>query len=191
MSDLIETFANITGSDEATSAQFLDMSGYNLEVAIQMFFGESMDPVEAIDSRADSGMPGYFRLMFSKDAIKNGFPEAWAGQGLRFDAVSDGKPFSGLGLRQPLNGPCGVLAVYQGTIISNLISDNLLSHDVIVADKIIWNVWLIMILKRGFGWLYITPLRKSYTPPSIILRNCMKLRKIESNNSYYFFNPHI
>lgn len=51
----------------------------------------------------------------------------------------------------------------------------------IIKPEIRGQMWLIMTPEQRFCRNYIPPFCESFTPPSIILRNRMELRQVESN----------
>lgn len=158
--DSVGLFCDLTGADAATALMYLEMSGFDIELATQFFFGAGdagqqggSAPTSAADPNNWSG------IVFEGDAI----PESWRIQGLGFDYVAPSEPvpvsddgeagpasssasscsssssptnkaWEGLGVVQPKNGPCGVLAVFQSTVIANLLDEGRLKPDVRVTD---------------------------------------------------------
>lgn len=121
MSDLVETFSAITGTDLVTSASYLEMYGNDLDAAISFFFAED---VEVTQPRfADvSSVTEVEEETDIKRAIKqifpNGdFPESWSLDSLVFNAQTS-EPWSGFGMNQSKNGPCGVLAAFQALVMA-------------------------------------------------------------------------
>src|SRR6185436_8035431 len=51
----------------------------------------------------------------------------------------------------------------------------------VIITKVCGKARLIMPLKEGSRFRYVSPLRKSLAPPGVILRDRVKLRKVESN----------
>jgi len=116
----LATFVSVTGCPADQAAMFLEMAGGNVETAMEIFFanmdagagGGGPAPMETDSMPADTGgasVPWWSVLWPSVETP----PEAWTQQ--RLDGGAAGIK---LGISQPKNGPCGVLAVVHGLILS-------------------------------------------------------------------------
>jgi hypothetical protein len=144
----MDEFSAITGVDADTAAMYMEMSGYDLDTAIQLFFSMSDGGGGGggeEDSGSGSGSSGWsydwINLLFSS-ADNATIPHAWLHQGLQTSApaatatatASQGQgqgqsaaDWAELSLLQHKNGPCGVLAAYQGYLLTHLLKSNILS----------------------------------------------------------------
>lgn len=138
MSDdgLSAQFCAFTGLEDVEQAKtWLEMAGGNVEMAVGLFFesggamgggdggfgsdggfgGSSSASASSNAAAAGPPVPDWFRSVWPPSV--RGFsdvPEAWAGQSLRFEGGG------GIGLPQPRNGPCGVLAAVQAAALADL-----------------------------------------------------------------------
>src|SRR3989338_5209148 len=130
---LIEDFIGMTGTDQSTAESYLEMSGNDLESAIQLFFGSSELGADSIDSFVSSSSSSKTTIsssslyddekQWSQFIFDDGkVPLAWLEQGLQFETETETesdnltKLWKGLSLVQFKNGPCGVLAVVQASV---------------------------------------------------------------------------
>ena len=130
----MEEFSAITGVDTDTAAMYLEMSGYDLDTAVQLFFsmseGGGGGGQGGDSSSSSSGWPhDWISLLFESSSGSAVFPDAWLHQGLQTTSPSDTTPYdwSQLNILQNRNGPCGVLAAYQGFLLAYLIDQQKLS----------------------------------------------------------------
>lgn len=122
-----------------TANMYLEMSGYSLDTAIQFYFeGGAGGGMEQVSSPLPSSIGGssddvnHMKLLFQG----NNPPESWLCQGLAFDYCSENSSdWSGIGICQRKNGPCGVLVAFQATVIANLIDGGRLVPSVRVTDE--------------------------------------------------------
>ena len=110
----------MTGVDEGTANLYMEMSGGSLDVAISLFFdqgsgGGGAAVPQAPSQNCSTNLPSFFSHVWGAD--KKQIPESWM-QGLEFSKDTP------LGLLQPLNGPCGVLAILQANLVSNLLEND-------------------------------------------------------------------
>lgn len=171
--NLVESFISITGLDFNSANYYLEMSGYDLETALQFFFegGGAGVGVGAGGGGNESGTGGgnnfqenntnntnintnnnnnVMRYLFSDINP----PESWLKQGLQFDyypTINSGSiKWSGIGIKQHKNGPCGVLIAFQATVIANLIEQGRLNEDIrIHDDDVIQGIVDILLLCKG------------------------------------------
>lgn len=127
--DAATTFCAITGVSDITQASmYLEMAGGNLETAMSIFFdgGGGVAPSSSSSDADAANTPPWFHVIWPSTvtAFEN-IPEAWSMQNLEFDDIK--KPGSGagsirigIGLKQPMNGPCGVLAAIQAACIAEI-----------------------------------------------------------------------
>jgi len=94
---------------------YLEMAGGNAEMAVNLFLSMQGDggggAGSSGSSKPDLGwkVPDWYTVIWPE--MKN-IPEAWLKQGFSFDEKFP------LGIVQPKNGPCGVLAAVQAVLIS-------------------------------------------------------------------------
>lgn len=123
MDDQAATFCSITGlEDPSQAAMYLEMAGGNLEMAMSIFFDGGGAPPAAAPAAAPD-LPGWFHAIWPRSVTSfESIPDAWSMQTLEFTDVSyPGASGSvGVGLHQPKNGPCGVIAAIQAACIAEL-----------------------------------------------------------------------
>lgn len=131
---------SITGLGPEEAQFFLDMSGNDLDVAVQLFFsgGNAADATESTAAAtsyetpanessnaksSNSGWDGSLKSLVFPQGHE--IHEAWLVQGLQLTGQSEGFTASGdwdqLGIFQPKNGPCGVLAAFLASVVSVLL----------------------------------------------------------------------
>jgi hypothetical protein len=119
----VAEFVAITACSAAEAAGYLEAAGGNLEIAMSLFF----DPSAGFGGAADVAMPqaaaavapagdrpDWYTLVWGTASP----PAAWTEQPLGFS--TGGAPYEGVGLLQPRNGPCGVLAVINAVLVQQL-----------------------------------------------------------------------
>mmetsp|Transcript_348 Transcript_348/g.640 ORF Transcript_348/g.640 Transcript_348/m.640 type:complete len:520 (+) Transcript_348:107-1666(+) len=135
MDDMIDNFVAITSADRQTASMFMEMSGYDMDTAIQLYFdnggagGTDFSPQPVSLPTVASEM----RLLFSDEV-----PESWKIQSLAFDyspTDSDQSAWAGIGITQPKNGPCGVLVSFQAKVIARLMDAGRLAPGVKPSDE--------------------------------------------------------
>lgn len=119
-------FCSFTGAPAEQAAIFLEMAGGDVETAVSIFFSQQEGPMEvepfdmdmaaATDPTAVAaagvsgvGAPSWWGLVWP---AREAPPEAWTAQ-----CLDSGSGWPG-GIPQPKNGPCGVLAVVHGLMLS-------------------------------------------------------------------------
>jgi hypothetical protein len=114
---MAQQLAEMLGIDEGTAGMYLEMSGGDVDSAMSLYFSMMEGGADESPAAAAAAGPGFERpeiySMVWQDANREP-PAAWMLQGLAFDAKG------GLGLPQWENGPCGVLAVFQASVIARL-----------------------------------------------------------------------
>merc|ERR1712137_98571 len=101
----------MTGMDLATAQQYIEIAG-GLEEAAELFFsGGSVEQAPAI---VPNQFPSCASLLWA-DTLH----ESWKEQAITFSDKKDER----IGIVQPKNGPCGVLAVIQAYLIANRLKD--------------------------------------------------------------------
>lgn len=133
----MDEFCAITGVDAETSAMYMEMSGYDLDTAIQLFFsmndgGGGGGEANISPSSSSTGWPhDWISLLFSPPSSGNSplIPECWLHQGLQTSPPhgDNSADWSQLSLLQHKNGPCGVLAAYQGYLLTHLLQNHSLT----------------------------------------------------------------
>ena len=125
----INTFQAFTGvASKQECEMYLEMSGGNVEGAVGIFFGGDAGAVATISSDSnrkdnETKLPDWFSLTWGKNIQPNSLPEAWTRQKLEFVSGEKPCPFSGIGLVQTKNGPCGVLAAINAVLIQVLVEN--------------------------------------------------------------------
>eukprot|EP00750_Incisomonas_marina_P021197 INCI4204.1.p2 GENE.INCI4204.1~~INCI4204.1.p2 ORF type:complete len:297 (-),score=62.57 INCI4204.1:1916-2806(-) len=118
----VSSFMAFTGASPPEAAMFLEMSGGNVEIAVELFFGGGGGAAVAggagTQAAAESGpvLPKWFTLVWGlgkADAI----PDAWLNQQLEFAEAAG--PYAQWGLVQGRNGPCGVLAALNALLVAH------------------------------------------------------------------------
>lgn len=108
----------ITGMSPEEAQNFLAMAGGNLEGAVSLFFdmGGAVGgaPAPAPVPTGGWAPPDWFTFIWPE---KKDIPPSWLEQGIQFSDKHNEK----LGLLQPKNGPCGVLAAINAVIIAQAI----------------------------------------------------------------------
>lgn len=116
----IKQFKAITGASEHEANLFLEISGGDVQLALELFLGGGSS-TEISTSSSESPLPDWFTVVWSLQTAER-LPEAWLTQRLEFAPLSvEAEPFQQLGLVQYKNGPCGVLAVLNALIIHNIL----------------------------------------------------------------------
>eukprot|EP00947_MAST-08B_sp_MAST-8B-sp1_P002785 g2785.t1 len=126
--EAVATFQAMTAVSEEEAKMYMEMSGGDLEMAMNIFFGGGAGGggdgggggggggADAVDP----DLPPFFSFVWQSKEI----PDAWLSQTIEFGA-EDG--FAGaLGIPQPKNGPCGVLAALQALLIKQYMAEGLL-----------------------------------------------------------------
>jgi len=131
-SELLSTFVSITSASEPVAKQLLAAADGNLETAVTLFFdsgAEAQQPVvcefraaqasfeepraDSMSTLRSSGLPPWYEVVWGTAEPAR----SWEIQPLAF-LQEPQMPFSGVGLLQPANGPCGVLAVINAVLIA-------------------------------------------------------------------------
>src|SRR3989338_7879186 len=104
---LIEDFIGMTGTDQSTAESYLEMSGNDLESAIQLFFGSSELGADSIDSFVSSSSSSKTTISSSSSSSSSSslyddekqwsqfifddgkVPLAWLEQGLQFETETE------------------------------------------------------------------------------------------------------
>eukprot|EP00039_Didymoeca_costata_P020301 m.340788 g.340788 ORF g.340788 m.340788 type:complete len:543 (+) comp19533_c0_seq1:21-1649(+) len=124
---MAEQFAAIANCDVATAASFLEAAGGDLDTAMALFFDGGMAPAANESGNSDvpsEAKPDWYKLVWGEGSPSS----AWKKQPLVFTTYTEGCPYSGLGIEQPENGPCGVLAVIQAAALLALQKTSPMSH---------------------------------------------------------------
>ena len=138
---MVEEFVAITGLDAEQAQFYLEMAGFDTETALQFYYssldgggGADAPPATTAAAATDDGPWTEANL---KDIVfppGSGIHEAWLVQGLALRGASDLYTPSGdwdqLGIDQPKNGPCGVVAAVLGGVIVSVLKANRLSPGV-------------------------------------------------------------
>lgn len=142
---MVEEFVAITGLDAEQAQFYLEMAGFDTETALQLYFsslegGSSGTGAEASASTVAGGASsdsGPWTEANLKDVVipaGSGIHEAWLVQGLALRGAADSFVSSGnwdqLGIDQPMNGPCGVVAAVVGSVVVSMLKANRLSPGV-------------------------------------------------------------
>jgi len=108
-----QNFQEITGASAAEAKMFLEMSGGNLETAISLFFegGMSMQAPTPVQQPQGWQKPDWYTLVWPE---KTTIAPQWLEQGFQFSTSENQK----IGLMQPKNGPCGLLAAVNAVLIT-------------------------------------------------------------------------
>ena len=103
--------------DEDTASMYLEMAGGDMDAAMGLYFSMMDDGSGGGGGDGGGGLsslgfqaPEMYAMVW-EDASRPP-PESWRVQGLAFS------PEGGLGLPQAKNGPCGVLAAFQASLIA-------------------------------------------------------------------------
>ena len=103
MDDLVENFMAITAAPRETAEMFMEMCGYDIDSAIQIYFengGNAMSSSPpASSAAAGSESDNALRMLFGCKEI----PQSWRCQGICFDYSPDDlnqRPWSGVGIVQ-------------------------------------------------------------------------------------------
>jgi hypothetical protein len=135
----MDEFCAITGVDADTSAMYMEMSGYDLDTAIQLFFsmsdgggaggGGTGDSASSAVASSTGWPHDWISLLFSSSSGSSSIPDAWLHQGLQTASPEGAAPhdWSQLSILQHKNGPCGVLAAYQGYLLAHLLQNQTLT----------------------------------------------------------------
>lgn len=112
---MAEQFQAITGANAEQSKFYMEMAGQNLEAAISFFFegGGAMPMEEEVSS--SSPPPDVARIVWENPS--DPIPDSWSEQTLALDPEH-------FGFVQPKNGPCGILAVLQASMIARRFKQN-------------------------------------------------------------------
>jgi len=126
-----EQFAMFTGASPSEAEGYLEASGGDLEMAVQLYFGAmgggGASPTGGgAPPTADFGgapLPDWYRVIW---ADMREIPPAWLEQRLDWVRPEELRPalgkaelaFTKFGIVQPRNGPCGVLAAIQAVLIA-------------------------------------------------------------------------
>ena len=121
--DVVANLQAFTGLGEQEARMYLEMAGGDLEMATNLVFGGGdagggggFGGADAGNGAgADPSLPPFFKVVWQD---VNGIPDAWLGQTLAF--TDDAADFGGLGIVQPKNGPCGVLAALHAILLKNV-----------------------------------------------------------------------
>ena len=121
--DVVANLQAFTGLGEQEARMYLEMAGGDLEMATNLVFGGGdagggggFGGADAGNGAgADPSLPPFFKVVWQD---VNGIPDAWLGQTLAF--TDDDADFGGLGIVQPKNGPCGVLAALHAILLKNV-----------------------------------------------------------------------
>jgi hypothetical protein len=118
--EAVEQLVGITGLPEQEARGFLEMAGGSVEAAMGLYFSmagaegdaDFGEPVGAADEAAsmDWELPVWHGLVWPAGAL----PAAWVEQGFAFSGFAHDR----LGIPQPMNGPCGVLAALHGRVVA-------------------------------------------------------------------------
>eukprot|EP00966_Prymnesium_polylepis_P282670 6531523-Prymnesium_polylepis.1 len=104
------SLADMTGMPIEEAEALLEATGGNLDVAIGLYFdGGAPMAVSRPPSDTAPQHPAHTVLFGSASA-----PPAWLDQGFEFSS----NPLEACGIVQHANGPCGVLAVVNATLIA-------------------------------------------------------------------------
>lgn len=140
---MTDEFMALTGLDAEQAQFYMEMVGFDTEMALQLYFASSEETsVNIVSLPAESVVE---TDTWTNDDLKDiVFPrggavhEAWLVQGLaprgRFDGFVSSNGWDQLGIDQPQNGPCGVVAVYMGGIITALYEVGKLRPGVLADD---------------------------------------------------------
>ena len=134
----VESFVAISGTSNAEAESYLEMAGGDLEAAVELWM--NMGSMGGGDGGGGDGgaggggggggagggageqYPEWWTLVWEG---REPVPEAWIEQGLRFGEGVPAAPaaagYGGLCLAQGKNGPCGLLAVLQGVVVSQML----------------------------------------------------------------------
>lgn len=129
MESATEQFVAFTGASADEAANYLEAAGGNLEMAVQLFFSAMAGdaPMEdvVVGSGTDWGsadaapLPDWYTVVWGQT---RDIPEAWTLQTLDFVSLDQLKTiesaFTGFGMLQPKNGPCGLLAAIQAVLLA-------------------------------------------------------------------------
>ena len=111
----IDQFRAISGASEEQARMWLEMSGGDVSVAMGLFFGDATTTAAPTPTTSKSSTAApWFDVVWGENVRTGAVPASWSDQGFEF--CSDNK--SRFGIVQRKNGPCGVLAIVQGMIVS-------------------------------------------------------------------------
>lgn len=127
----MDEFCAITGLDEDSSAIYMEMGGYDLDTALQLFFSMNDGDTGGGNPAPTSGggwPHEWMGFLFPSPSLSgsHSVPDAWLQQGLQ-TIPTPTTDWSALNILQHKNGPCGVLAAFQGYLITHLLDDHTLS----------------------------------------------------------------
>lgn len=131
----MDEFCAITGVDAATSAMYMEMSGNDLDTAIQLFFsmndggGGGGDIGGTSATQSGSSWPHDWISVLFSSSDNLSIPSSWLDQGLLTATPGGSQPseWSEFSILQHKNGPCGVLAAYQGYLLAHTLKNQALS----------------------------------------------------------------
>ena len=123
--EAIANFVAFTGASPQEATMFLEMSGGNVQIAVELFFGggaaggggaASSSSNTANNQAAE--LPPWFRIVWGLKRSEP-VPVSWLEQPLEFSGSSVG-PYAQFGLVQKKNGPCGVLAALNAVLLAQV-----------------------------------------------------------------------
>eukprot|EP01125_Pyxidicula_operculata_P020870 TRINITY_DN7842_c0_g1_i1.p1 TRINITY_DN7842_c0_g1~~TRINITY_DN7842_c0_g1_i1.p1 ORF type:complete len:505 (+),score=106.33 TRINITY_DN7842_c0_g1_i1:38-1552(+) len=113
----MEELQAITGMSEQDAIRYYEMAGGNVELAANLFFSEG-DWIPS-DTPSQPSQPGWNKpdwYTFVWPENKD-IPASWIEQSLSFSSKEGHR----LGIDQPKNGPCGVLAAIHGAVLAEML----------------------------------------------------------------------
>lgn len=122
---------SITSCSEDMAIYYLEMSGYDLDMAIQLFFSASEDTVYSQQPEPASGGTPKTPMSILFDQKIN---EAWLVQSLKCVCDISDVAWNQYGIIQPKNGPCGVIAAFLAALISNKSKEGRLTSNSTITD---------------------------------------------------------